>query len=128
MGTITDNLGLVPSVAYWKSGYSFGSYDLGLSNIQIAADVHYHLPSVAGLYLGGGLSINFLSVEYPTIDYTTFAQTTDSESDTEFGFGFLGGYSFNMGNQNLFVEGKYNIISDLNTFEFVLGIMFDMKK
>ncbi|HGY54866.1 MAG TPA: hypothetical protein ENK44_04130 [Caldithrix abyssi] len=128
MGELTENLGLVPFATYWKSNYSISGYDLGLSNIQIGADVHYYLPGAPGLYLGGGLSLNFLSVEYPTFDYVTYSTSTTSESETKFGFGFLAGFGFNIGNQSAFVEGKYNIISDLNTIELALGILFDMGK
>ena len=128
LGEITENLSLVPFVGYWKSNYSIYEYDLGLSNIQLGADVHYFLSGVPGLYAGGGLSLNLLSVEYPTFNYLGGGITTDSESETKLGFGFLAGYGFNVAGQNIFVEGKYNIISDFNTLELAVGIMFDLKK
>lgn len=128
MGEITDNLSLVPSVSYWNSGYSYGSFDLGLSNFQVAGDVHYYLKDVPGLYGGGGISLNFLSIEYPSFSYYGYEAETESNSETEFGFGILAGYEMQLGGLKGFVEGKYNLISNLNTIELVLGVYFNMSK
>ena len=126
MGELTRDITLNPFVSYWSSGYDEFGVDLALSNFQIGADVHYHIKDVKGLYAGGGLSFNILSIEFPYFNFITGEQTTESESETKIGFGVLGGYMFPLGNMDAFVQGKYNIISELNTLELTFGIAFDM--
>jgi len=134
LGELTENLHLVPNAAYWSSKYDWDGSDLTLSNIQIGADVHYFLPSVQGLFIGGGLGLNILSVDVPEYRYYdpysgTYTTTGGgSDSETKIGFGALAGYQMPIGNMTGFAKAKYNIISDLNTFELVVGVMFDMAK
>lgn len=124
LGELTDDLYLVPLAAYWSSGYTFGTFDLSLSNIQVGADVHYMIKNVKGLYAGGGLSLNFLSVDFPNL----FGQGTSSSSDTKIGIHLLSGYNVPIGNLDGFAEAKYNLVSDFNTFELTVGVYFDMGK
>lgn len=127
MGEITDNLKLVPLISYWNAGKSEGGYDFSLSNFQIGADVQYYLKDVKGLYFGGGLSINFASasVDVPP-EIAAFVPETSSSS-TDIGIDFLGGYEMPLGKTTTgFAQLKYNLISDLNTFEINLGVWFDM--
>ena len=117
MGEITKNLHLVPNIAYWSSGYSLdlgylGSYDIGLSNFQLGADVNYFFSD--GLYAGGGLSMNFFG--------------GDIDSDIKFGFDAMFGYIYKMKSFNIYTEARYNFISDFNTMEIVAGIEFPMGK
>jgi len=128
MGEITNNLSLVPSISYWKSGYDFGTFELSLSNIQIAGDVHYHLANVKGLYGGAGLSLNFVTSEFPGYTLYGFSEESTSNTETEFGIGLLAGYEMNIGGMKAFAEGKYNLISNLNTLELAIGVYFDMTK
>lgn len=109
LGEVTSNLHLVPSLAYWHSSVN----TFGLSNFQLAADVEYYLQNVKGLYFGGGISVNFFS--------------GDIDSVTRFGLGFLGGYKFPLESVTLFGQAKYNVISDFNTFELVIGAEFPLK-
>jgi len=126
MGELTRDITLNPFVSYWSSGYDEHGVDLTLSNFQIGADVHYHIKDVKGLYGGGGLSFNIVSFEFPSFNFLTGEATTKSESETKIGFGVLGGYEFPLGDMDAFVQGKYNIISDLNTIELTFGVAFDM--
>jgi len=128
LGELSENLELMPFALYWTSGYSEFSVDLALTNIQIGGDVHYFLPNIESLYVGGGISINFLSFEFPFVNFITGESTTESTSDTKFGFGFLAGYEIPMGDSYGFIEGKYNIISDFNTFEIEVGYYFPLSK
>ena len=127
MGTITKNLRLAPFLTYWNSGYDEYDLDLSLSNIQLGADVHYMFPSVHGLYAGGGLSINLLSVDYPVYVYNSDEVKTESDSETELGIGFLGGYEMMVGKMKGFGELKFNMIDELDTLELLIGIHFDMR-
>ena len=132
LGEITDNLHLVPSLSYWimnadPEGGAVSGYDVSASNFQIAADVHYYLKDVKGLYFGGGLSLNFNSV---TIDYNIpgLYSGSTSGSGTDIGLGLLGGYEMPFNKTTTgFAQAKYNIISDMNTFAIILGVWFDMK-
>jgi opacity protein-like surface antigen len=132
MGELSTNLGLYPFVGYWSSKYTYDAFDLSedltLSNIQIGADVHYSIASAKGLYVGGGLSFNMLSVEFPSYNPVTFESTTDSESDSKIGIGLLAGYEMPLGSNLGFIQGKYNLISDLNTLELTVGIYFNLGK
>jgi len=128
LGEITDNLHLVPSLSYWilspdVEGYESSEVDVSASNFQIAADVHYYLKDVKGLYFGGGLSLNFNSA---SIKYRGFE--VGSGTGTDVGIGLLGGYEMSLNNTTTgFAQLKYNIISDFNTFAIIFGVWFDMK-
>jgi len=132
LGELTDDLHLVPSLSYWimsadPEGGAIAGLDASASNFQIAADVHYYLKDVKGLYFGGGLSFNFTSV---SIDYNIpgFGSGSTSDSGTDIGIGLLGGYEMPLGKTSTgFAQAKYNIISDFNTFAIMLGVWFDMK-
>jgi hypothetical protein len=132
LGEITENLNLVPSLSYWimsadPEGGAVEGLDASASNFQIAADVHYYLKDVKGLYFGGGLSLNFTSItiEY---DYQIPGYPSEySDSGTDVGIDLLAGYEIPIGSSTGFAQAKYNIISDLNTFGIILGIWFDMK-
>ena len=132
MGELTKDLGLYPFVGYWSSKYTYDAFDLNedlkLSNIQIGADVHYHIASMEGLYVGGGLSFNMLSIEFPSYNPFTLESTTESDSESKIGFGLLAGYEMPFGSTTGFVQGKYNIISDLNTIELTVGMYFNLGK
>jgi hypothetical protein len=134
VGEITDNLHLVPSLSYWIMSPEVegaSSLDASVSNFQIAVDLQYYLKDVKGLYFGGGLSLNFksISIDYPSEVAQFLGESSASDSETDVGFGLLGGYEipFNKSTTG-FAHAKYNIISDLNTFAIVFGVWFDMKK
>ncbi len=128
MGEITEGITLHPIVSYWSAGFSesaFGTdYDLSLSNFQIGADVHYQIANVKGLFVGGGLAINFLSFEFPNF----FSSGTSSTSESKIGFAAIAGYGFPIGGMNGVVSGRYNIIDGFDTLEIAFGIEFDMNK
>ena len=132
MGELSENLELQPFALYWTSSTDLFGIDLSLTNIQIGGDVVYFLPNVEGLYAGGGLSINFLSFESGATFFNPFTGQTESVtedvSDTKIGFGLVGGYEIPVGDNWAFIEGKYNIISDFNTFEIEVGYFFDLTR
>ena len=105
------------------------SLDASASNFQIAVDVQYYLKDVEGLYFGGGLSLNFKSVtiDYPPEVAAFLGESSSSGSETDVGFGLLGGYEMPINKKTTgFAHLKYNIISDLNTLAIVFGVWFDM--
>lgn len=124
LGELTDNLKLIPLLSYWTASRSESGLETSLSNFQIGGDVQYYIENVEGLYFGGGLSINFATF---SAEYTFLGETySGDESKTKVGFGLLGGYEIPIGKNTGFVQAKYNIISDINTFEINLGMWFDM--
>ena len=126
IGELADNMELFPVLAYWSTGTDQFGTDLSLSNFQIGVDLHYYLENVEGLYVGGGIGINFVSSEFSYTDPFTGQTFTSDGSSNEFGIGVLGGYEIPLGDNTGFVEAKYNIISDLNTLEIAFGILFDL--
>jgi opacity protein-like surface antigen len=132
MGELAENLGLYPFLGYWSTKYSYSelglSEDMSLSNIQIGADAHYKIASAQGLYVGGGLSFNILSVDVPYYNYFTGEVTTKSDSESKIGIGLLAGYELPLGSNLGFIQGKYNIISDFNTVELTVGMYFNLGK
>jgi hypothetical protein len=135
IGEITDDLHLVPSLSYWilsadPEGGTVEGLDVSASNFQIAVDLQYYLKDVKGLYFGGGLSLNFMSIsfDFPP-EYAQFGYGSESDSKTRVGIGLLGGYEMPINKTTTgFAHLKYNIISDMNTFAVVFGVWFDMKK
>jgi len=132
LGEITDDLHLVPSLSYWilsPEVEGASSLDASASNFQIAVDVQYYLKDVKGLYFGGGLSINFVSISWDLPpEFAQFEGDYDASS-TEFGIGLLGGYEMPINKKTTgFAHLKYNIISDFNTLAIVFGVWFDMSK
>jgi opacity protein-like surface antigen len=123
---------LMPFAQYWSSGYEYAELnqteDISLSNIQIGADLGYFIESAPGLYVGGGLSINIISVDVPGYSVMGVTYGGGSDSETKIGIDLMGGYQMPIGKNTGFVEAKYNIISDFNTFEIGVGLLFDLAK
>ncbi len=145
IGSVMDGkIGLFPVVSYWASKYDFNGVtdlELKLSNIKIGLDAHYDLSEYfTGLYAGAGLALNIVGTEYPSIDYDItgytdygmpiydYKTTTDSNSESEIGISLLAGYNFELSGKPLFVEGRYDLIKNLNTLGVNVGMFFDMKK
>lgn len=119
MGELMDNVHLVPGFAYWSSSYSVdfgasfgGTFDVSLSDFRVGADAFYYVPSVKGLYAGGGLNLNFFG--------------SDAEG-TKIGIDFVAGYELPMKSFTLFAQGKYNIVSDFSSLDLVVGAQFPLK-
>lgn len=130
MGELSDGIYLIPNANFWTA--SWDVFDDGRStNIAIAGDVRYYLDrKPQGAYFGGGLSINFLSFSYDYTGpvwtgtgYTNQTQTYD-DSETKIGFHPLAGYVFELSGTQVFVEAKYLLISDWNTFKISFGAIF----
>jgi len=126
---LEDKIGLFPVVSYWSSQYKWGpsnsTYDITMSNIKIGLDGHYDLSEkIEGVYAGAGLAINRLKIESPT--YYTDGYGTSSHTDTEIGLSILGGYNLTISDYPCFIEGRFDLISDLNTLGVKFGMFFDL--
>jgi len=131
MGEISNNIYLHPFADFWTASWEI--YDeASTTNIAIGADVHYFIDrKPQGAYFGGGLDINFLSWEAPSIEIVYQGgipvgtrETDVSFSETRIGFHPLAGYVFDLSGTTAFVEAKYLIISDFNTFMISVGALF----
>jgi len=137
IGTVWEGkIGLFPVLSYWASNYEYdwanGDEEITMSNIKIGIDGHYDLSEhMDGLYAGAGIALNRLKIEIPVV--TGYSQGvvqygTDSDTDTEIGFTILAGYNIEISGKPCFIEGQYDIISDLNTFGIKAGMFFDLNK
>jgi opacity protein-like surface antigen len=115
LGTITENLRLGAGVEYWGKSYeaSAGVYhltDWSWSVVTIGSTVKYMFPTQSSVnpYVGGevGLAIGRWDWEYrgPSFHHK------DSGSDTDIGFGALGGVEFPLSSSlKGIVEAKYHL-------------------
>ena len=122
MGEFYSNFSLFPLINYWTAGGSEYGYDLSFSNFQIGADVHYYTKDLPGFFAGLGLSLNFSSVSWDV----SIPGIPDSGSSTDVGLGILAGYEMPIDKYKGFVKGKFNIISNANTFELAVGLHFNV--
>ena len=124
MGELSDGLYLLPNANFWTA--TWDKFDDGRStDIAIAGDVRYYLDrKPRGVYFGGGLSINFMSFSYDFTNPFTNETVSYDDSETKIGFHPLAGYVFDLSGTQAFVEAKYLIISDWNTFMISFGAMF----
>ena len=132
---VTKGIYLNTGLAYWTaSEETDGGSELTYSNISIAPDIRYYVDGEeSGFFIGGGLSINLLNIKGevsktvsgPAGGYmiTTWVVEYD---ETEIGFHPVIGYLFNLGDLRAFVEGKYNLITDFNTLDAAVGVIFDL--
>ncbi len=127
LGEIFENARLNPVIEYWNFGYSVTGFDYDLTNIQIGAELHYAIASVKGLYVGGGLVLNMVSWDIPTVSFGGFSSGGGSVSNTDFGATALAGLEFPLGGMTGVAEAKYNI-TDLSAIGITFGVKFDMSK
>ena len=131
LGELAEGINLVPFVAYWSSSYDFSGFNeslsLDMSNIKLGASARYAVPSVKGLYGEAGVSINFLSVDFPGVTVFGISSGGGSDTSTEFGLVLAGGYQIPLGGMTGVLELEYNIM-DLSALEVSFGILFDMAK
>ncbi len=134
IGSVMDGkIGLFPVVNYWRtSAEDFDDYTL--SNIKIGIDAHYDLSEyVENLYAGAGLAMNVVGFSY-TYPHATwngnelvYEDKEISDSDNELGISLLVGYNLEVSGKPTFLEGKYDMIDNLNTIGVKAGVYFDMK-
>jgi hypothetical protein len=131
LGEFYENIGLYPALLYWSAGGDQGGADVSFTNFQIAADVHYHTEDLEGFFAGLGLSLNFLSADVSVTIPNPLGgpafTSSGSESYTRVGFGIFLGYEMPVGDSIGFVKGKFDVISDFNTFKIDVGYYFDIK-
>ena len=153
---ITGSIGYINwgmDAALIEKKYAAANTDIGALGVNVDADVNVdvsftNVPIVVGgryyfehknfsPYAIANLGINFLGYSAKgtvkgTISAGGYSQkfdnpVNDSKSETEIGFGFGGGFLYNLGNIKLDVNAKFNIISDHNHFTIMAGILFPLQ-
>ena len=123
-GPFQDLFGSVTGSYFFWDCPSFGTdttADCGVIEFNANASVPFSVEgsSVLG-YLGGGLHLARLSVDYTT---PTLGDL-DLRSDTDIGLNVLGGVKFPLAGMTGFVEGKFGV-AGAEQFVFSVGLLFD---
>lgn len=119
---INNNIDVTGSIGYISWGTDFD--EISYSNIPILAGARYYFQKSQFTPYGlAELGMNLFSIDLP--EYEIFGQTYGgSESTSEFGLNIGGGFLYNLGNMDLDVNAKINIISDLNHLTLFAGLRF----
>jgi hypothetical protein len=125
LGEVASDVHLAPKLSYWKA--SRGEYSL--SNFVIAIDLQYFaIEQVEGLYIGIGMTYNFLSWDYVYIEYDpVLTKKMDQTSDNRIGFNPILGYQRMVNIVLVFAELKYNLISEFDTFQLTIGVQLPLE-
>jgi len=130
LGTITENIGLGVDILYWSKSYDVGTYSWKYSDLAIKVNGRYYFPmEKMKPYVGAGLGFHMYSWKYDEPTYTyggvTYGGGNVSESDTKFGFQFLGGVEYPLNEKmGLFAEAEYDL-ADID--QFIIGAGLSMK-
>jgi len=92
-------------------GESFGDWDYQYALIPFVVLAEYQFTSGSPVYGLGGLGMTMARFSYEWYNPWTDEDEDDTDSDTEFGIHVGGGYHLN---EQMTVEGRYNIVSDLD--------------
>lgn len=115
---INDNLSWMATAGYLTFGGKSDTFIDNVSIIPVNAGLKYYFggESFNGLYAGGELGLNFVSVKTKETDFTE----SGSASETEFGFAPQIGYQFG----NIDISGRYAIVSDADYFGVRVAYVF----
>jgi len=108
----TDELTFRGEVSYltWGTDSDFfgADYDVSASGVPVLVLAQYNLEDNP-FYLLGGVGLAFMSVK---VEYSgPFGSGSASDGSTEFGLVAGGGYAVN---EQIAIEGRFNLISDAN--------------
>lgn len=117
---VNNNIDATASIGYisWGSEADGASF----SNVPILVGARYYFQrSQFTPYGVAELGINSLSFTYESDFFGDYSVTS-----TEFGLNFGGGFLYNLGNMDLDVNAKINIISDANHLTLFAGLRFPL--
>lgn len=125
VGDIINNISLSPFMEYGFFSKDLNGVDTDLTNFKIGLAGFYHPKQIDGLYLGSGLSLNFINKETETVRILNITFPGDSKSLTKPGVGLITGYNFQFSNTHADIRGEYNFMR-INTFFISLGVIFNL--
>jgi hypothetical protein len=115
---LNQNLDLTASVGYisWGSDADGASF----SNVPILAGIRYYFQrSQFTPYGVAELGINNMSFTYDSEYFGSYSATS-----SDFGLNLGAGFLYNLGNMDLDINAKINIISDTNNLTLFAGLRF----
>jgi hypothetical protein len=115
---INQNIDITGTVGYesWGSDVSGVSF----SNVPILAGIRYYFQrSQLTPYGVAEIGINNFSASYSNSYFGSYSATS-----TDFGLNLGGGFLYSLGNMDLDVNAKINIISDSNNLTLFAGVRF----
>ena len=119
---VSHSIAIEPEVGYWKKSESIPSLlDVSIKDLNVGANVLFTAPvgSKVVVSLGGGVGAHFLKGAVGLLGFQ------DSESETKFGGQILSGLDFEASESiALFVNVRYDLVSDFNQFKAYGGIRF----
>jgi hypothetical protein len=122
LGEVSPGIALYPSVTYASASKTLTGGDWKVSDLAINANVKYAFKGGnITPYVGAGLGINFVSTTVQ-ISYFGFSGSATG-SDTKFGINLLAGAQMPVGTMTGFVQAGYSLVSDVNFFQVVAGVM-----
>ncbi len=132
LGEITPGISLYPSVTYASASKSEFGADASVSDFAINANAKYAFKGESITpYVGAGIGLNFVGTKVALPSYTflgtTYGGGTASASDTKIGINLLAGAQMAFGNMTGFAQAGYTLVSDVNYFQIVAGVMIPMK-
>ncbi len=126
VGALTPMFGLAFTADYWSSNLSgYDGWDL--SDFALGARSRYNLvidnPAFVP-YFTAGLALHFFSWDLPeaVTGLPGYSASVD-DSETKLGLDLGGGLDFN---NNMFIEARYRVVSDVDQFTIGGGFSFNL--
>ncbi len=129
LGTIIPQLGWEAEVTYWSKSYDEVGGSVSMHDIAILTSGKYFFPvpqSKFSPYIGGGIGLHMFGskVEW---DSGWYGSGSTSDTDTKFGFHFLGGAEMELSPLlNGFAEFRYSLVSDVNQLWIMAGVKYNL--
>ena len=120
---VAENLVVEPEAGWWKKSASFpGILDVSIEDLNVGANILYGSPGESVRFtVGAGVGAHFLKGAVGILGFS------DSETETKIGAHLLAGLEFG-GSKSVrfFVNGRYDLVSDLNQFKIYGGVRFKL--
>ena len=121
---INKNIDLTGTIGYVTWGSDFTDVSLSTIPVLLGGRYSFEMDGAITPYAAAELGMHFVSSSYPWFDWTTGAQTTESVSSSEFGFGIGGGAYFNVGSLIIDANVEYNTMGSSNYLAVRAGVIF----
>lgn len=120
---VAENVVVEPEAGWWKKSASFpGIFDVSIEDFDAGANVLYRSPGEGVRFtVGAGVGAHFLKAKAGILGFS------DSDTETKVGAHLLAGVEFGgAASVRFFVNGRYDLVSDLNQFKIYGGVRFKL--